>query len=180
MRLSTEPDRDEARAVAVLHAAFDAGVTLLDTADDYCWGEHDIGHNERLIAAALRSWHGDRSRITIATKGGLTRPEGRWEPDGRAKHLAAACERSCRALVVAAIEQCQVPAVDTRTPFAASVRALSALQRNGLIKSIGLTNVAVGQIEEARQLAPIDAVQVELSVFFDGSVLSGVSGYCIT
>src|SRR5262245_35734480 len=98
MRLSTEPDRDEARAVAVLHAAFDAGVSLLDTADAYCLDDRDIGHNERLIARARSTWRGDRSQIVVATKGGMTRPDGRWEPDGRAKHLAAACEKSCDAL----------------------------------------------------------------------------------
>src|SRR5687767_15167818 len=96
MRLSTDPDRDDDRSVELLHAALDAGVTLLDTADAYCLDERDIGHNERLIARALSTWSGDRSRITIATKGGMTRPGGRWEPDGRAKHLRAACERSCR------------------------------------------------------------------------------------
>src|SRR5262245_58141044 len=84
MRLSTDPARDDDRSVEVLHAAFNAGVTLLDTADAYCLDDRDIGHNERLIARALSTWPGDRSRITIATKGGMTRPEGRWEPDGRA------------------------------------------------------------------------------------------------
>jgi aryl-alcohol dehydrogenase-like predicted oxidoreductase len=179
MRLSTAPDRDEGRAMAVLHAAFDAGVDLLDTADSYCWDDGEIGHNERLIAAALGAWNGDRSRIRIATKGGITRPEGRWEPDGRAKYLTAACERSCRALGVAAIDLYQLHAPDPRTPFATSVRALAALHRNGLIKSIGLSNVTVGQIEEARRIAPIDAVQVELSVWYDGGILSGVVDYCI-
>src|SRR5262245_60694048 len=66
MRLSTERDRDEGRAVEVLQAAFDAGVTLVDTADAYCWDEHDAGHNERLIARALAAWNGDRSRILVA------------------------------------------------------------------------------------------------------------------
>jgi aryl-alcohol dehydrogenase-like predicted oxidoreductase/predicted kinase len=179
MRLSTDPDRDEARATSVLHAAFDAGVTLLDTADVYCWNDGDIGHNERLIAAALRTWNGDRSKISVATKGGLTRPDGRWEPDGRARHLVAACERSCRALDVAAIDLYQLHAVDPQTPLSTSVRALAALHRNGVIKSIGLSNVTVGQIEEARRLAPIAAVQVELSVCHDGSVLSGVAAYCV-
>lgn len=178
MRLSTDPDRDEERAVGVLHAAFDAGVTLLDTADVYCSDDSDIGHNERLIAQALRTWDGDRTRITVATKGGLTRPEGRWEPDGRARHLVAACERSCRALDVAAIDLYQLHAVDPRTPLSTSVRALAALQRNGVIKAIGLSNVTVGQIEEARRLASIDAVQVELSVYHEDGVLSGVAEYC--
>ena len=100
MRLSTEPDRDETAAIVVLHAALDAGVTLLDTADAYCWTDDDRGHNERLVARALSTWHGDRSSIVVATKGGMTRPGGRWVPNGRAKHLAAAVEDSCRALGV--------------------------------------------------------------------------------
>src|SRR5262245_54361606 len=100
MRLSTEPDRDEPRGIATLHAAFDAGVTLLDTADSYCLDAAETGHNERLIARAIASWNGDRSWLRIATKGGLIRPEGRWIPDGRARHLAAACEASLRALGV--------------------------------------------------------------------------------
>jgi aryl-alcohol dehydrogenase-like predicted oxidoreductase len=69
MRLSTGRDRDEARAVAVLHAAFDAGATLLDTADAYCWDDSEMGH-----------------------KGGLTRPQGNWRADGRARYLVAACQ----------------------------------------------------------------------------------------
>ena len=179
MRLSTDPDRDDDRSVEVLHAAFDAGVTLLDTADAYCLDERDIGHNERLIARALSTWPGDRSRITIATKGGMTRPEGRWEPDGRAKHLRAACERSCRALGVDRIALYQLHAPDPRTPLSTSVRALAALKRDGLIAGIGLCNVTVGQIEEARRITEIASIQVELSVWNDASILSGVVAYCI-
>src|SRR6185295_6591303 len=100
MRLSTSPDRDDARAIGVLHAAFDAGITFLDTADAYGLDHTEIGHNERLVAAALASWPGDRSRITVATKGGLTRPQGQWIPDGRGRHLAADCDASLRALGV--------------------------------------------------------------------------------
>ena len=177
MRLSTEPDRDDDRSLAVLHAAFGAGVTLLDTADAYCWNESETGHNERLIARALATWSGDRSLITVATKGGITRPEGRWEPDGRAKHLAGACERSCRALGVSAIDLYQLHVVDPRTPLATSVRALAALKRDGLVKSIGLCNVTVGQIEEARGITDIDTIQNELSVWHNGGILSGVAEY---
>jgi aryl-alcohol dehydrogenase-like predicted oxidoreductase/histidinol phosphatase-like enzyme/predicted kinase len=179
MRLSTDPDRDDDRSVEVLHAAFDGGVTLLDTADAYCLDERDIGHNERLIARALSSWPGDRSRISVATKGGMTRPEGRWEPDGRAKHLRAACERSCRALRVDRIALYQLHVPDPRTPLATSVRALAALKRDGLIAGLGLCNVTVGQIEEARRITEISSVQVELSVWNDASILSGVVAYCI-
>jgi hypothetical protein len=63
----------EIDAVTVLHTALDQGVNLLDTADAYCWDDHERGHNERLIARALASWAGDRACVTVATKGGMTR-----------------------------------------------------------------------------------------------------------
>ena len=162
MRLSTDPARDEERALAVLHAALDAGVTLLDTADAYARDEHDVGHNERLVARALASWRGDRARIEVVTKGGLTRPGGRWIADGRARHLAAACEASLRALGVACLDLYLLHAPDPRTPLATSVRALAALQQKGLVRAIGLSNVNAAQLEEARRIAPIDAVEVKL------------------
>jgi aryl-alcohol dehydrogenase-like predicted oxidoreductase/predicted kinase/histidinol phosphatase-like enzyme len=185
MRLSTEretPDgpRDEARAVEVLHAAFDGGVTLLDTADAYCLDDSEVGHNERLIAHALRTWSGDRRRIFVASKGGLTRPGGEWVPDGRGRHLRVACEASLRALGLERIHLYQLHAVDPRTPLATSVRALAALKDDGLIERVGLCNVNVGQIEEARRIAEIAAVQVELSPWYDTNLLNGVVQYCIT
>jgi aryl-alcohol dehydrogenase-like predicted oxidoreductase/histidinol phosphatase-like enzyme/predicted kinase len=179
MRLSTDPGRDESRAIEVLHAALDAGVTLLDTADAYALDASETGHNERLVARALAAWPGDRARVRIATKGGLTRPEGRWIPDGRARHLAAACDASCRALCVDRIPLYQLHVTDPRTPLVTSVRALATLQRTGQIETIGLCNVNVGHIEEARRIAEIAAVQVELGVWNDANVLSGVVGYCL-
>jgi aryl-alcohol dehydrogenase-like predicted oxidoreductase/histidinol phosphatase-like enzyme len=179
MRLSTDADRDEAQAIAVLHAALDAGVTLLDTADAYCRDDGEIGHNERLIARALAASRVDRTRLLVATKGGLTRPQGRWIADGRTRHLAAACEASLSALGVERLALYQLHAPDPRTPLATSVRALAALQRDRLIERIGLCNVTVGQIDEARRIADIATVQVELSPWNDRSVLSGVVQYCI-
>jgi len=179
MRLSTEPDRDDARATGVLHAALDAGLEFFDTADAYCRDDDDRGHNERLIGRALATWSGDRSRVRVATKGGLTRPGGRWVADGRAKHLREACERSLAALGVGRLDLYQLHAPDPRTPLATSVRALELLKRDGLITGIGLCNVTVGQIEEARRIAEIAAIQVELSVWHDDNVLSGVVDYCL-
>ena len=179
MRLSTAPDRDETTAIAVIHAALDAGVTFLDAADAYCWTDADRGHNERLIARALSTWHGDRSTIRVATKGGMTRPDGRWVPDGRAKHLAAAAEASCRALDVPRIELYQLHAPDPRVPLSTSVRALASLKRQGLIAAIGLCNVTVSQIEEARRIVELDSVQVEASLWRDQHFLSGVVRYCV-
>src|SRR5258708_17643551 len=76
MRLSTDTDRDEARSLDVLHAALEAGVTLLDTADADCQDDPDVGHNERLIPQAPAPGSRDRSRILGPSKGGLTTPHG--------------------------------------------------------------------------------------------------------
>jgi aryl-alcohol dehydrogenase-like predicted oxidoreductase/histidinol phosphatase-like enzyme len=179
MRLSTDPARDETAAVTLLHNALDTGANFLDTADAYSWNDQETGHNERLIARALASWSGDRSGIVVATKGGLTRPQGNWIPDGRAKHLIAACEASLRALDVDCIDLYQLHAVDPRVPLATSIRALDTLKGDGRVASIGLCNVTVGQIEEARSLTDIAAVQIELSVWNDGAILSGVAAYCL-
>jgi aryl-alcohol dehydrogenase-like predicted oxidoreductase/histidinol phosphatase-like enzyme/predicted kinase len=179
MRLSTEADRDEAGAVATLHAALDAGVTLIDTADAYARDDGDIGHNERLIARSLAAWKGDASRVRVATKGGLTRPGGRWVADGRARHLAAACAASRKALGVERIALYQLHAPDPRTPLATSVRALAALQRDGLVEQIGLGNVSLGELREALDLAPIASVQVELSPWQDAALRGGVVEECV-
>ncbi len=178
MRLSTDRSRNEASGAAVIHAALTAGVTLLDTADVYCWDEKDVGHNERLIAAALKTWTGDRTKIQIATKGGLTRPAGRWVPDGRAKHLRAACVASIRALDVDVIDLYQLHVVDPKTPIATSVRALAALHDEGLVRQVGLCNVNVRQIEVARQMTEIAAVQVSLNPFDEDNFRNGVAEYC--
>ena len=178
MRLSTVAERDEDGAVAVLHAALDAGATLLDTADAYCLDERDVGHNERLVASALRSWSGDRSRVRVATKGGLRRPGGRWVPDGRARHLVSACEASATALDVDCLDLYQLHTPDPRTPLATSMRALARLQRDGLIRKIGLCNVSLGQLREACAIAPVSAVQVELSVFADDALRNRLLEHC--
>jgi aryl-alcohol dehydrogenase-like predicted oxidoreductase/predicted kinase len=182
MRLSTERDRDgdETRGIDVLHAALNLGVTFLDTADAYCLDDSEVGHNERLIGRALSTWRGDRSRLVVATKGGLIRPGGEWVPDGRARHLREACERSLKALGVERIDLYQLHALDPRVALSTSVRALAALKEEGLIARIGLCNVNVGQIEEARRIADISAVQVELSLWHDENLLNGVVHYCTT
>ena len=179
MRLSTHADRDDDGSIRVIHAALNAGVTLLDTADAYCWDETEAGHNERLIARALASWKGARDGIAVATKGGLTRPQGRWAWDGRARSLRSACERSLIALGVPRIDLYQLHAPDPQVSLATSVRALAGLKRDGLIDAVGLCNVTVGQIEAARRIVDVDAVQVELSLWHDINILNGVAAYCL-
>jgi aryl-alcohol dehydrogenase-like predicted oxidoreductase len=178
MRLSTAADRDDERAVAVIRAALDAGATLLDTADAYCRDDRDTGHNERLVARALAGWSGDRARITVATKGGMRRPNGAWVVDGRAKHLRDACEASRRALAVETIDLYQLHAVDPRTPLETSVRALARLREAGKIRDVGLCNVTVRQIQSAGSIVDIASVQVSLSPFDDENLRNGVAEYC--
>ncbi len=182
MRLSApgvgQPAQDQASAIAVIHAALDAGVTLLDTADVYAPGEASIGHNERLIAAALAAWTGDLSRVRVATKGGLTRPGGRWVPDGRARHIAAAAEASRIALGVPVIDLHQLHAVDPRTSLATSVRALAELRASGVARSIGLCNVSLGQLVEASRITAIDAVQVRLNLWDPEPLHGGLVEHC--
>src|SRR5688572_25889224 len=178
MRLSTAADRDDARGIAVLRAALDAGATLLDTADAYCLDEGDVGHNEHLIAIALAGWAGDRSRITVATKGGMRRPGGAWVSDGRAKHLREACAASRAALGAETIDLYQLHAVDPKTPIETSVRALARLRDDGKIRDVGLCNVTVSQIQAAQSVVSIASVQVSLSPLDDESLRNGVAEYC--
>jgi aryl-alcohol dehydrogenase-like predicted oxidoreductase len=178
MRLSTSPDRDDARSIEVIRAALNAGATLLDTADAYCHDDSETGHNEQLIAAALREWEGDRATVEVATKGGLRRPSGQWLADAKAKSIRAACEASRRALDVDAIDLYQLHAVDPKTPFETSVRALAALQNEGKVRRVGLCNVTVGQIEAARRIVEIASVQVSLSPLDDENLRNGVAEYC--
>ena len=179
MRLSTDADRDEARALATLHAALDAGVTLIDTADAYGQDASEAGHNERLIARALATWKGRRiARCASPPRAGSPGRAGDGLPDGRARHLAAACAASLEALGVERISLYQLHAPDPRTALATSVRALAALQRDGLVEQIGLCNVSLGELREARDIAPIAAVQVELSPWHDASLRGGVVEHC--
>ena len=178
MHLSIQDRPDEEQGIRVIHAALDAGVTLVDTADVYCLDHRDIGHNERLVARALESWQGDRDDIIVATKGGITRPSGRWETDARPQHLRVACERSLQALGVERIDLYQLHAPDPRVPLAESVGALAELQQEGKIRWVGLSNVSVFQIREAETVAPITSVQNRLNPFFREALAEGVVEYC--
>jgi len=178
MHLSIQDRPPEAQGVRVIQAALDAGVTLIDTADVYCLDHRDIGHNERLVAQALEGWKGDRDQVIVATKGGVTRPAGRWETDGSPTHLRAACERSLAALGVERIDLYQLHAPDPKVPLAESVGALAELQRAGKVRWIGLSNVSVPQIREAEAVAPITSVQNRLNPFFREALAEGVVEYC--
>jgi aryl-alcohol dehydrogenase-like predicted oxidoreductase len=178
MHLSVTGRPPEGQSIRVIHAVLDAGVTLLDTADVYCQDDSDIGHNERLFAKALGTWSGDRDGIVVATKAGMVRPGGRWERDGRPDHIMRACERSLKALGVERLDLYQFHAPDAKVPFAESVGAFKHLQDQGKVRWVGLSNVSVEQIDEARKIVPIASVQNRLNPFFRESVDSGVVAHC--
>ena len=170
MPLSVEGRPDEAQAVRTVHAALDAGVTLLDTADAYCLGADEVGHNERLLARALRSWSGDRDAVVIATKGGHTRPpDGSWALDGSREHLRAACEASLTALGVESIGLYQFHRPDPQVPWAESVGALEELRAEGKVQLVGVSNADPAQIREAAGTTTLASVQNELSPRFRSS-----------
>jgi aryl-alcohol dehydrogenase-like predicted oxidoreductase len=159
MPLSIAGRPRESEAIKVIHAALDAGMTLVDTADSYCLDQRDIGHNERLIGLALRERPASKRPPMVATKGGLERPGGDWTVNAHPDRLRAACEASLRALGVDVIELYQLHAPDPRVPFAESVGTLAELQRAGKIRHVGVSNVSVKQLDEARRITPIVSVQ---------------------
>ncbi|WP_329491445.1 aldo/keto reductase [Kitasatospora sp. NBC_01246] len=163
MPLSVEGRPDEASALATLHSALDAGVTLIDTADSYHWHAGELGHNERLVARALASrTAADRAAVLVATKGGRGRPgDGSWTVDGRPDRLRQACEGSLRRLGVAAIDLYQLHKPDPRVPWAESVGALRELLDAGKIRAAGISNVDEGQILVARDILGAGLVSVQ-------------------
>src|SRR5215208_775977 len=131
MQLSLDGRPDEAQAIRTIHAALDAGVDLIDTADAYCLDESEVGHNERLVAKALRD---RRERVIVATKGGHTRVGTEWHLDGSAAHLRRACEASLRALGTDRIDLYQYHRPDPDVPYAESIGALRDLRDEGKIR----------------------------------------------
>jgi aryl-alcohol dehydrogenase-like predicted oxidoreductase len=177
MRLSTDENRDDELALETIAAAAAAGITVFDTARAYGRDASELGHNERLLARALRRC-GAEGSARIVTKGGMTRADGGWIPDGRAKAIRAHCEASLDALDGLAIDLYLVHAPDPRTPWRTSVRALARLADEGVVRRVGLSNVNRIQLDEALELAPIAAVQVALSPYDDRALRGGVVERC--
>jgi aryl-alcohol dehydrogenase-like predicted oxidoreductase len=153
MPLSIEgrPGRD--RAIATVHAALDAGVTFIDTADAYTMDADGPGHNEALIAEALASYSGDTSGVLVATKGGLIHLDWqRWPNNGSPQHLREAALRSRERLGVDAIGLYQYHQPDPKWDFATSMGAIRDLLDDGAILQAGISNVTVDQIDIAQQV----------------------------
>ncbi len=159
--LSLRPDRpSDDDGVRVVHAALDAGMTLLDTADVYTPAGTGRGHSERLIGRALRERRTGTDDVVVATKGGKY-----WDADGEVQidaspaALREACDASLTALRAETIALYQLHEVDLVVPIEDSVGALVELQRQGKVTQIGLCNVTVAELDRALTVTPIVSVQ---------------------
>jgi aryl-alcohol dehydrogenase-like predicted oxidoreductase len=153
MPMSIEGRPDEDRSIRTIHAALDAGITFIDTADAYHLTATDVGHNETLIAKALASYGGDTSDVLVATKGGHLRPgDGSWTLNGSPEYLKQAAEASSKRLGGDAIGLYQFHRPDPRVPYADSVGAIRDLLDAGTIRMAGISNADPEQIRLANDI----------------------------
>jgi aryl-alcohol dehydrogenase-like predicted oxidoreductase len=159
--MSIEGRPDERQSIQTIHAALDAGVTLIDTADAYHRDAHEVGHNEELIARALREY-GAGDEILVATKGGHLRPgDGTWTRNGDPEYLKRAAKESAQRLGVEAIGLYQFHRPDPEVPYAESVGALRELLDEGVIRMAGISNADIAQIDEAQRVLDGKLVSVQ-------------------
>jgi len=172
MPMSIEGRPDEDRSIATVHAALDAGITLIDTADAYHLTATDDGHNETLIAKALASYGGDTSGVLVATKGGHLRPgDGSWTLNGSPEYLKQAADASLKRLGVEAIGLYQFHRPDPRTPYEDSIGAIRDLLDAGKIRLAGISNANPAQIRQANEIlgGRLVSVQNQFSPAFRSS-----------
>ena len=175
LSLSGRPDEDT--AMTVCKTALESGIDFWDTADAYCIDDREPGHNERLIAKALKRL-GAAGRIRVASKGGMTRPGGSWVRNGRPEHLRKVCEQSLRNLGVERIFLYQLHWPDPAVPYAESVGALADLQREGKIGHVGISNVTPELLREAISVVRVESVQNQCGPFEQGDFSNGLVALC--
>ncbi len=150
MSIEGRPERD--RSIRTIHAALDAGVTFIDTADAYHRDAGEVGHNESLIAEALGSYSGSTDDVVVATKGGHLRPgDGSWTLNGHPDYLKEAAKASLQRLGGDAIGLYQFHRPDPDVPYEESVGALADLLDEGVIRMAGISNANPDQIRLAQQ-----------------------------
>jgi len=162
MPMSIEGRPDEDQSIRTIHAALDAGIRLIDTANSYHLFAGEVGHNERLIAKALGSWSGDKSTVLVATKGGHLRPgDGRWTQNGDPAYLKEAAKQSAKDLGVESIGLYYYHRPDPKVPYADSIQALVELLKEGVIQRAGISNASIEQIHLAQDMLGAHLVAVE-------------------
>ena len=175
LSLPGRPNRE--RAIATIHAALDVGITLIDTADAYTTDADGPGHNEILVAEALR---GRPEEVLVATKGGLLyRDGGPWDRNGTPAHLKKAARESRARLGVDAIGLYQFHRPDPGVPYEDSIGAIRELVDEGVIRMAGISNVTVAQIALADHVlgGRLVSVQNQFSPAYRSS--QGELDYCV-
>src|SRR5271156_374851 len=161
--------KDRAEAIRVLRRAIELGINFIDTADSY-----GPSVSEEIIAEALYPYP---AGLVIATKGGFERPgPNRWAENGKPEHLRSACEGSLRRLRLDRIDLYQLHRIDPKVPAEDQLGTLKALQAEGKIKHIGLSEVSVRQIQHAQTIVSVVSIQNRYSVADRGS--EDVLEYC--
>jgi aryl-alcohol dehydrogenase-like predicted oxidoreductase len=171
MPMSVREHNDEDLAITTIHRALDEGITLIDTADAYSPDESTFGHNEVLIAKALKAYGAGPDDVLVATKGGHTRRGTDWELDGRPAYLREACLASLRRLGVDQIGLYQHHRPDPQVPYEETMGGLKALLDEGLVAAVGLSNADPDQIRAAHAILGdgLVAVQNQFSPKFRSS-----------
>lgn len=174
LRLSTEGRPERSEAMALIHHALNSGVRWLDTADSYGLDHRDMHYGERLASEAVATWDGPRDEVRILTKVGLTRPKGKWVPDGSRKHVLQSVERSLEALRTSQLFCLQLHVKDSRVPFEETLGVLHELQALGKVLHVGMCNVEPYEVRQASRHFRIASVQNELSLLSRGSAADGM------
>ena len=153
---AVDPETRVSSAIPGIQAGLDAGVTLLDTADIYAPAWDQVGHNETFVAQALRTWEAkpeDKSRVLIATKGGITRSEGeKWGRNGSLDYLVGAAERSRDRLGVDVIDLWQHHRLDPALPFETQFENVLELKSRGIVREIGVSNYNAAHLAKALEI----------------------------
>jgi aryl-alcohol dehydrogenase-like predicted oxidoreductase len=164
---------DQEQAFATVHAALDAGVTFIDTADIYSPSWDTMGHNEQIVGQALKAYGGNLDGVVVGTKGGITRSEGeQWGRDASLDYLRSAVQKSLRNLDVEVIDLYQWHRPDRHMLYSEAIGNFKTLQDEGLIKAIGISNANVEEIEVALEVlgeGGLASVQNEFSPGFRSS-----------
>ncbi len=159
----------EEQAIETIHAALESGISLIDTADIYAPSWDQMGHNEKLVAKALKAYGGRPEGVVIATKGGITRSSEGEGRNGSAEYLRTAVQKSLDALEVDVIDVYYWHRPDRSLRYADVIETFAQLKREGLIKEIGISNANVEEIQVAIDVlgdGELAAVQNEFSPRF--------------
>jgi aryl-alcohol dehydrogenase-like predicted oxidoreductase len=152
--------RDDAESIATIHRSIELGVTYLDTADVYGYGDNEI-----LVGQAIRGW---RDKVFLATKFGIVRdktnPAVRGV-SGKPDYVRKCCDASLRRLAVERIDLYYQHRVDPSVPIEETVGAMAELVKAGKVRYLGLSEASASTIRRAHKVHPIAALQTEYSLW---------------